>query len=680
MPYANQDPARLRFTLLINGQGFVVYPTVGGSLKITRQAADDAFYLRDILSGALLLGGADDPETWRILYGLDNSADRCTPLFLLLDTRAYPGAEWKQRWRGTFTLNECSFNRSLCQVEVTPVADDGYRDVLENQEKEFNILSYSTSANRRAVRAQLATLAADTIIEFRRIDSNELGDFAGVEGWTTFLTNTSWITGVGRSRDVLIFRYRLNDDLMVPVPDSGGEYVPVDRSAQGWEPLFETIDATVTPHTIDYVKAPEISGFPRAGYKIGTYQDWFGRIYGDQLLLLPCGQSPPGPGYVQVTSPGASNSDVCGGPCLNVRRSGNDVNCKSLFWRFGEFRFTRGFPLLDAVRGLLKATVAGTSAVAIVPPTAAQLSDFFTNPVNPATGATGAANEVPGLLLSAASDVKRYGASEPATKVLISLKSMLDDLAALYDVGWFIDPVTGWFRIEHRAWREAGAGATVLDLTTAPETILSEAYSYRTDKLPRTEELTIAAALTQDAAKGYFFDKASIEYTGQCVNTREGQNKQTRSASRLTGDVAGMVLSGERLPDSALVLLAAAPDGLLQDGNRKAAASELLKRYHRRGRVRPTGTVAGQLLDFQSVKPGRLQEGLSARLCSLDQLGPAASITTNLGPGGQLDKAEWDLLTGIVSLSIALPSPDSTEPGPVPPRRAFNESWNLSFG
>lgn len=673
-----------RWTLLFRGQGFTVYPTASAALKLSQEQADDAFYSRRKLSSSLLLGGADDAEAWRILYALDNSADRCLPLYLILETRP-PGGAWAQQWRGTFTCNECKFYVSRCQVEVTPVTDDGYREVLENWEKEHNVLAYATDQNRRAVTAQLKTLSTAGV-EFLRIDTSQEADYVGTDGWTVFLRNKSFITGTGTAgntndKTVILFRYRQRAVPMIAVPGTT-DYTAVDKSGAGWQ-VVDSGYVLNGVQVIDYVKAPEISGFPRGGYLIGTYQDWFGRKYGDQLLLLDCGAANPDPDkYIEVTGPDGygANTDEHPGTCLNVRRETRRANFKTLWWKFGEFRFTRGFPLRDALYGLLQATVTGTTAADIVPPTAADLSDFLSNPINPATGATGYANEIPGLLISAASDVKRYGASEPATKVLLSLKTLLEDLASLYDVGWCIDPVTGWFRLEHRAWRETGPAASVLDLTREPSAILPAIYSYQTEKLPRTEELTISSALTEDPQTGRNWAKGEITYTGQCVNTREGQNKQSRSTARLTGDVAGMVLSGDALPDSALVLLAAAPDGTLEDGNRKVAATELLKRYHRFGRVRPSGTVAGQLVPFQSVKPGKLQEGVSAVLCSLNAFTPGLRVTTNLGSNGQVQKAEWELRSGVVTLSLALPSPDSDTPGPVAPRRAFNDAFNPSFG
>lgn len=677
MPDYLDSEATVRFTILALGEGVAVLPSSSGGVKLTREFTDEQFYGRDKLS-ALTFGGPDDPEAWRILYGLDNSQDRCQPLYLLVETRPF-GGEWKPIFRGQFTLSECTFNVAECTVEVTATPDDGYREILENWDKPFNVLAYATESNRRPVKAQLKELSAGVQLRWKRIDKDAESDEVGVDGWTKFLTDKAWVPNVGNNRTILLFRYLLEGVPMVEVPGTT-EFTPVDKSQQGYEPLFETQDFTTTPPTISYVKAPEISGFPRGGYVIGTYSDW-SRKYGDQLLLLDCNQVPSNPaGYVQVTgSGGVNNAPECP-TCLNARRRKNEPNCKSLWWRFGQFNFTRGFPLLDAIYGLLQATTAGTSASSVLPPNSQQLSEFFTLPVNPATGATGASNEIPGLLLSAASDVKRYGASEPATRVMVSLKTILDDLYALYDVGWFIDPATGWFRLEHRTWRETGPATTLLNLTKEASAILPAVYKYRTESLPRAEELTIASALTEELSTGVFFGQSQIDYSGSCVNSREGQNKSTRSASRLTGDVAGMVLSGDALPDSALVLLAPDPTGVLTDGNRKVAASELLKRYHRRGRVRLNGMVGKLEVPMLSLKPGKVQEGISYTACSLDGLDVGTRLTTNLGADAQLQKVELTLHTGTVTLSVLLPTPDTANPGPVVRRRAHNNAFNLAHG
>jgi hypothetical protein len=115
--------------------------------------------------------------------------------------------------------------------------------------------------------------------------------------------------------------------------------------------------------------------------------------------------------------------------------------------------------------------------------------------------------------------------------------------------------------------------------------------------------------------------------------------------ARLTGDVTAMVLSGDTVPDSAIALLAPDSSGTLSNANQAVAASELLRRYHRRGRVKGTGYIGTTLVLFDSVRPEREQSGLSVPLGTLQPFTADAQITTSLGAGAQLAKAELDLRT-----------------------------------
>lgn len=714
LPPPVEPYAIARFFFRVAGNRVPVEPT--GTASITHAREDEnAFYLRDKLSSLTFSGG----EAWRVVWGIENSNDRCQPIGLEVETRDETGA-WAWEHTAVFTCAECKpIDPDKCSFTIQPTTDDAYRLLLESWDQEYNILN--TPGTRTQVTAQLATIAGGTYAEFLRIDANEQADYLGVDGWATFLTNTSYISegfsagnGATRSRDVILFRYRLINVPMAAV--AGGQYVPVDKTGAGWVLLPATQNNTA--HTIGYAKAPAISGFK--AYKIGTYNEWNdpqnpGRTnrYGDQLLLLPCFSHPADYGfvnsnYLKLTGTGgdlggpslggAFNTEADGGQCLNVRRNTDQgdtepSNSKSLWWKFGDFRFGRCFRLIDGVYELLRATIAGPplpdgtfatpapALAALLPPTPELLSDFFTNATNPATGETGAANELPRLQLSAGSDVKRYGATEAATRVLISLEQTLADLGAMYKVSAFVDPATGWLRIEHPAYAESlQAGGTIKDLTAVALAILPRAYSYRVAQLARYEELTIANGQTEDLANGRYFGKAALDYgPGGCTISREGQNKTTRATSRLTGDVAAGVLSGDSIPDSALFVLAPDTSGRLSDANALCAPSSLLARYYRRGMAASSATLTGGgIVVADSLKPQRLQENQSAPLGSLRALPQFCRLTTSLGANAELSKAVLNLKTGVVVADALHPVPDSLADPPTVSKQ-FNQSFPDSF-
>lgn len=720
MPYpiAPAETALARFFLVFTTGGRPVPFEPAGAATISLEPGDGneigPFYYRKKLPDTLIASG----PAYRLLLAREQSSARCEPITLLVETRVHLQAVFQTEFIGTFTCAECDWDLDKGTVGIKVTTDDPYRLLTEGWDVEYNLLAVPDSGTtaRRAVSATLAALSTGIKIEFLRIDANDEGDLDPAQSWGVFLRNTAHInsnSGIGgtNSRDVILFRYRRQN---VPLVLSNGVYTAVNSSAQGWQVLPGSENPTT--HTVDYVKTPEIAGFKT--YQIKAFTDWYGNTnqlsnttpyegkYGNQLLLLPCDKTPADFGYttsdyLKVTNPPIAGSQSLGGvqsddhaPCWNVRLRIETNNLKSLWWRFGTLNFTRCIPLLDALHGLLKRTIQGpppalgepaypvpASLAALLPPTPAQLSAFFSNPTNAATGETGDANELPRLLVSAASDVKRYGASEPATRLLISLKVFLADLGALYDVGAFVDPATGWLRIEHRSYLAARrATGTVLDLTTVEEAILPRAYTYRQQQLPRFEELTVANASTEDLAAAVSFRTAAIRYASDCANPREGQNRTTLTVSRVTGDVAALVLSGDAIPDNAVALLAPDTSGRLTAANRVVAPTTLLLRYHREGRVRAgTASVGLVPLLVASTRPGLEQAECSAPLRTLRTLDDATTqLLTSLGAGGIVGKAALNLKTGIVKFTPWLPTPEPTADAPAVGRQ-FSDQFSDQF-
>lgn len=730
LPVPAPDLALLRFKLVYAQVPRLAYPLTTGELKLTTEPGENqsdagAYYYRTKLSGGPLIFTGGD---FRLLWAIENSSARCEPLGLLVEHRAHPGIPWAacETWTGSFTCNDCTdWNPTTCSVSLSSELADPYARLLDNWEQEFNILL--TPVPRLSVSAQLASLAAGTELEFKRIDQSEQADYVGTEEWALFYTNESYIyhdRTIGflgsfqRSTDVVVFRYRQRGYRTLP----GGQ--PLDRSAGGWVPL--TADASYRPDlgVVDYVKAPAIAGF--RAYKLtgnGSTTPFFNVAHlGDtapgiyrygtgEFLSLDCGQTPASVGllnsdWVPVTGPdgyGANNAEACGGKGLTVRQVINETHDRVVYWRFGNFTFSRGFPFIDGLYFLLQQTTLAYGNTGLLPPTAKQLSTFLTAAVNPATGEQGDGNEIPRLQLSAGSDVKRFGASEPATRLLISLKQFLNDSSAFWDAGWFVDPATGWLRFEDRSYveRKLSQGFEIDLRTELEEVLLSNAYSYRTQSLPRYEELSITNANTDDAAHDIYFGKGTIDYgQGACVNGKAGSNRVSFTSARLTGDVAAAVLNGESIPDSALFVLAPDIDGSLSQANHQLAANQLLLRYWRRGRVFASATVEGPApeaapntpvmvvppygtpLTILSVRPQRVQAGISGRLGRLATLAADNRYLTNLGSGGQLAKAEL-VLSGLdarkVTVTVWLTSPTSSTAPPDPYSKAFSSGFDTGY-
>jgi hypothetical protein len=619
--------------------------------KLTRavEEREGAFHTRDVLAGPISLEGSD----FKRLHSVERSRDKCAPVYFLLEKKVQ--GVWTEKWKGVFSLTQCTFNVDDCSLEVTIPADDGYSSLYNNWDKKINILGCPAPRTTLITTIDTLNLGSLDQFEFKRIDSLQEGDFSG-NGWSVFLRNTSWITGSlltpgTRSRDVIIFRlarrgvpYELNEET--------GDFEPPDLSDQGFELDDEWVPTDGTTRTADYVRAISITGFKT--YKIGTYDDWLGRKYGKDLILTSPDAPAPGAGYIKVTGPdpiGANNAPECP-TALNLRRKLNDKNCKALWWRYGSFRFTRCFPFLEGLNYVLKQTVPS-----LAPDDAANLSEFFTQDRNQSTGETGRQNEVNRLYLAAGSDIKRPASSEPATRLMISAKDLFTDTANNWDAGWFIDPATGKLRFEHRAYIEA-SGVQELDLTNPslrPNSLLK--YSYLLEKMPRTERLQVQNGSSEGT--NFSFLEGVVTYAGACVNQEEGQNDVIRSVGRLTGDIRALVLDADRLPDDCLAVLVAAPLSLgqltpeVENGNQALAASNLFKRYHRRGRVLPEGVLdfGGPVL-FDSTRPTVKLDPLTVECVGLDPFTLQTPYQTRYSKGGKFQQAELSLEDDVVTATI----------------------------
>jgi tape measure domain-containing protein len=732
LPVLAPDLALLRFKLVYAQVPRLAYPLASGELKLTTEPGENqpeagAFYYRTKFSGGPLVFTGGD---FHLLWAIENSSARCEPLGLLVEHRGHPGIAWAdcETWTGSFTCNDCTdWNAVTCTVSLSPELADPYQKLLDNWESEFNILL--TPGARLSVSAQLGTLAEGTDIEFKRIDQDKQADYIGdeAEQWALFYTNESYIyidrvlgfaSGFQKSPDAVLFRYRQRGVKTLP----GGQ--PYDRSGSGWVALTADPSYQPTLGVVDYVKAPAIAGF--RPYKLtgsGSVTPFLHTAqlgntapglytYGTgQFLTLDCGKTPADVGlvngdWVRVTGPdgyGANSAESPGGSCLNVREQRSDKNYHAIYWRFGNFTFSRGFRFIDGLYFLLQQTTLAYGNTSLLPPTAEQLSTFLTAAVNPATSESGLGNEIPRLQLSAGSDVKRFGASEPATRLLISLKQFLGDSGAFWDAGWFVDPATGWLRFEDRSYveRKLAAGLEIDLATNLEEVLLSNSYSYRTQSLPRYEGLTITNANTEDALRDAYFGKSSIDYgQGACVNGKAGSNRVDVTSARLTGDVTAAVLNGETIPDNTLFVLAPDPDGRLTQANRQLAANQLQLRYWRRGRVFGSATVEGPApeveantvvvvlppygtpLNILSVRPQREQAAISGRLERLSTLAADNRYLTNLGSGGQLAKSEL-VLSGLdarkVTVTVWLNSPDNTALPPEPYSKAFSRGFDGGY-
>lgn len=631
------------YRLIIQDVPYQVQPRGVDGLKIKSEAESGQIFHRRKLTGTFLLKDAD----YALLYQLEKSGDRCVPLYLEIIRNCDNQVEWT----GIFSLNEVKWDLSRCEALITVRPNDKYRLVLDYYAKEYNVLLVPPTD---PVKVQLDF---EHQFEFKNITGGTLLDEPDSDTWAVFLEARYWIDGNLTRKGV-----RENNDIIFRLVTTrayvNGE--APDLSGGGWK----IVDTDEVQRLAKYAKAPDLYNF--VPYQYRSKSDFL--RYRD-LLQVECNATYDPTRYVKVTGANAANSDACGGTCLHYRLKVNEDRCVALLWEFGTFHFDRNRQLLRVIKFLLNQT-----CPELEPATPEEISEFLTTPTNYVTGQD---NQLLNLLIAQKSDILAWNSSEAATKGMLSLKNLLDDLKAMLDVRWFIN-AAGKFQLEHISYFE---NTGTLDLTQgeyAPYLRGQAKYEYRTEEMPRFEKLTFAEALNED------FEQGVIEYGGACVTYQEGQDTREINVTRLVTDLE-YLLTSSGANKNGFVLLANRIGQIPKEAghltgiryaNAHLAAANLVHHYHTHNRVLYTGVVNGVPATFKSVQKTRKQTTLNLPTCCGAELNPYWEYITNLGSGGKLLSAEVSLKTGVAAVDIVF---DTTGSGAFDPGRQFSDSFNDSF-
>lgn len=604
-----------RFILIINGTSYEVDPIGVDGAKLKSEPEGENVFFRRKLSGSLKFVKSD----FALLYALETSEERCADVFLNLEMLC-DGA-WRLEWQGVFSLNEVKFNVSKCEATVQARPNDAYRCVIDHYNKEYNILEVPVS---EAIAANVGTSGT---FEFLQILHEDLDDLEDRDSWGTFLEMRYWIDGSGADKGYYSTRDILFRQVLVS-PYVNGE--PEDLSQDGWFIVAPNDASQMTT----YGRPPEIPGFTPFVYR---YKSEFYGKYPD-LLQWNCGDLPDPAKYVVVRVDSGTPD------CVNIPTKRFEDRYVTLIWEFGSFYFTRNRNFLDTLRFLVQKT-----CPAVAPQFSSQLSEFFSGNINYATGAT---NKLKGLLLAQKTDIINYKSSEAATKGIISLKKVLDDLAAMFDVHWFIN-AAGKFQLEHISYFE-NVGFIDFTVEKYKRNLAGKfEYEYETAKMPRYEKLTFTEAAGDD------FKEGVIEYQGACVNYEEGQDIKEKSVSNFVTDLNLLVVSGESVAKNGFVLMAQSngqidyevgdlTGSLLTNGHLSAA--NLLKNYHKHNRVLSTGLRNGKPAIFASVLKTKKQVSFSVDYSCELEINPFFRYITNVSENGSLAASELNLKTGTVTI------------------------------
>jgi hypothetical protein len=643
---------RYRFTAYAAGATREMNP-IGfiKSAKIKKEREGENIFFRKRLSGSPTF--VDDDFEW--LHNLEEGGRRCEEVGYKIEMEC--GGEYREIWNGYYSLTDAKVDLKACRMILnSPQPGDLYKCLMDGYGKEYNVLSVPAST---AYSVQ-AKLDFDADFQFQRV---EMGKFTeelvdDFDTWASFLETSYWIDGTvfkpgTRSKTQIIFR------MVKEEPYANGEIV--DLSGENWKVIQDNIQRNGRLYA-KYAKQPDLYNFKP--YKYGTTKDF--TKYAD-LKQIGCNDTFDQDRYIEITGPGGAFNEETK-PNLNLRTNVNATRCVRLIWEFGTFTFNRNRRLVDVLKYLVE-----QSCPAAAPTDADEISEFLTAEENYATGTI---NVLKDLLIVAKSDIIGYNSSEPASKALISLKNLLDDLRQMLQLYWYLD-AEGKFRIEHFSFFDQ---VGIVDLNQEKYARwMNRAYEYDKPNMPRYERLIFSEYFNED------FHLGEIEYSGACVNKLEGQDTKEYNITRFDNDLQNLIIQGESLNRQGFVLIAHQEGQVLkEDGpysgeelvNGHLAAANLIKHYHQHGRVLGSGLVNGLDTVFKSTLRIKKQNPIIIEDCCEPELDPFATFATGLSSNGSLLYTELSLQTGALAVATLHPAEDGDLFNPA---RSFDDSFSDSF-
>jgi hypothetical protein len=621
-----------------------IKPLGVADLKIKGGHESSNIFFRRKLSGKCILTGDD----FEYLLDVENSGERCSSNYLVIKRNC--GGGLVEHWRGVFSLTDCKWNLDKKQVELTIEPDDAYKAVLDNYSKQYNVLEVPATLT---IKTQIDF---KVIFQFKIIEADTLNDEQDSDTWGIFLKMRHWIDGDVfhkgvRQTDDVIFRLRKEAPFVNGQPADIGD---------GWK----LIDVDKTRQVGKYAKAPDLYNFKP--YEYGTKQDWY--KYPD-LIQIPCNQPYDTTKYIEVTGLNGVNSAESATGCFNMRANIGDDRFVRILWEFGTFTFSRNRRLVDVLSFL-----AGKMPGNIKPVTPEAVSQFLSAQTNYVTGTR---NPLVDLAFAQKSDITSYSSSEVATKGMLSLKELFDELRSTFQLYWFLD-TNGKLRLEHFSYFQRQGTFNLVRPEWARYLVNTRAYEYTKDKMPRYQRLTFGFAFGDD------FLSSEIEYKSDCVNKLEGQDTEETSVTKFTTDLTGLLTSAGSDRNGFVLMVHRDGSVLKEQGaitgallpNAHLAAANLQANYYQHGRVLMSGLRNDVPVTFKSINKNRKQVALRVPACC-EVVDPFARYISTLTDNGELDNWTEEMHTNIVEFVLMH---DAPEAGSIALGRSFDDSFDNSFG
>ena len=253
------------------------------------------------------------------------------------------------------------------------------------------------------------------------------------------------------------------------------------------------------------------------------------------------------------------------------------------------------------------------------------------------------------------SDLRFPNALSPATRGVTTVGKMLDEIATLLRVFWFID-TNGDFRLEHESWRSTTNG---YNLATNAAWIENPARKYQRleDDYPRFQRFEFAEDFNDRD-----FEGLDLVYNNACTYDVESYN------SEVVTNIAPILADRNVTNDSGFAMVALQSIGgnlrigttrsritLTEKLNGLLAWDTLHNSFHRHERPFTPMNLNGSSVSALSIRP-RKRQRLTAGICPGDYetINTLQRINTPLG-WGRAERLTYDYKTQILEAEILIP-------------------------
>ena len=567
-------------------------PTNLGSLSINfeKEEENGALFFRKALSDSLIFKGVD----YEYFAGI---TDICQEIDI--DIQQDCGSGYVSVFVGVTAITKCSFNPNRCTVTVEVAVQDDYTCILDNIDKEVNILEEPNRQDGVQVNSFQS-------FQFRLFDTGAL--IPPTSSWS--FTGASFTSATGEGFFVW-GRKITTTNCVAGVPQAP----PDDGSGLVWTLLIDACGATGTSTYFRQLTAAEKTNISS---NLAYTED-----------VVP--NCPPAAAAPALSTLIATLTQVTS--CVSaylLNSAATTVNIQN------------GRLLTDVIDFILSENGC----------TQTLLSDFFTNVTNPVTGLNpSTTNE---LILYEKSDIVRPTASEKASKSIATFGQLMNDLSTLFNVRWNVSGTD--LIIEHISDLAQSVG---LDLTTyqGGKWIKNKSqFDYLDAEIPLEEKYKFPVDTIGIDFAGY-----PIEYSSTCSTLNESiyqtqliETEFSRIYDNSNEGLDGLVLVAPFTLNATGVFSSKAENGRITNifqPNAPLGYGALLPDYHTWDRPLPNGDINNIATVMDSTKPLKQQQELIVPFCCVNDFNPIELVRTNLGDG-QVLEASYNLKTKSLNLTL----------------------------